>query len=288
MYALIWTLACTGEDTSVDSWRIEPRASGTPLARSSAYPLDDGSEAYLAAQHIVPELHWGNSPSTHIVLDMWDHVMGVNVADPGNCPYDVVDGSTRTWTGGCRSQDGYDWEGEVQQVVWEEEGQEWERWTFDMVVSSEVDSRSFDRIAFQGEFWFAGSNGEDLQSHTESNFILETEGYWERGSRPKLEEAWSVLAFSGIWETWLDAGGDLRSFKTEGVFENAYGGLVFATPELLEDDGCASEPSGTLSFTDGDQKASLEFEGNDRCDNCASYALDGEDAALTCRTSTWL
>lgn len=288
MTALLFALACTGGGEDVAKWRVEPRMESAPLAQPSAYPLDTGAEAYFIAQHVVPGLHWGNSPSTEIALDMWTHIMGENVADPGSCPYGSVDGGERTWQTNCRSQDGYNWSGTASQVTWEEAGQEWERWEFDIEVDSDVESRSFDRIAMKGEFWFAGSNGEDLQSHTETNLVIEADGYWDQGSRAKLEDTWSRLALTGTWETWLDAGGDLRTFQAQGVVENSLGGVTFEAPDGLEDDGCATEPRGDVLLKDGAQQVRLSFEAGDRCDNCAQYSLDQGSETLACRTSTWL
>lgn len=279
-------LACTAPDSdNASPFLLDARLEPMPRATADGFPSDDPEEAYFAAQHVVPGLHWGNSPPTELVISMWEHLMGENVADPGSCPYGVIDGSEVVWSTECRSQDGYNWTGTATEVTWSEAGQEWVHWSFDLQVESDVESRTFDRIALQGEYLFAGADRDvGLLSHTEMDLVMEVDGYWDTIGKDKLGDAWAPMALTGVWETQLN--GELELYQMEGQLElGDLGGLSFKAADGLESDGCAVEPRGTLTLG-GD--VTLRFEGDARCDNCAQHSVDGSDPTLACQSPGWL
>jgi hypothetical protein len=278
-------LACTGPETDDSTFMLDARLEPLPRATSGGYPADDPEEAYFAAQHVVPGLHWGNSPPTELVIGMWEHLMGENVADPGSCPYGVIDGAEVVWSTECRSQDGYNWSGTATEVTWSEGGQEWTHWTFDLQVDSDVESRTFDRIALDGEYIFGGADRDKgLLSHTEMDLVMEVEGYWDTIGKDRLGAAWAPLALTGMWETQLN--GELELYQMKGHLElGDDGGLTFDGQGGLESDGCAVEPRGALALGDD---VTLRFEGDNRCDNCAMHSVDGSDPTLACQSTGWL
>ncbi|MCP4807327.1 MAG: hypothetical protein GY913_32375 [Proteobacteria bacterium] len=287
---LLLLAACAnGTEDASDAFIIPLRDAGDPVAQGSGFDLSNPTETMFAAQHIVPDLYFGNSPSSEIALQMWDHLQGDNIADTGICPYLVADGPEQIFKTDCRSQEGYNWSGEVRYVEWSEEGQDWKHWTFDVVVDTDLEDKSFERLALTGEIFYASANEDiGLISHTQSNVRIDAEGYWANKlvNGENLEAAWQGLALTGAWETQETDAGDL--FVHSGVMDlGQFGGLTFETEGLLDEGGCVGEPQGTL-LLDGDQAGQLRFEGSNRCDGCAAHSGDGIDETLACPSREYM
>lgn len=286
---LLFAFACTkGEDPEGVDWLLDVRDAGQPLALGQGFDPQDPTETYFAAQHFVPDLYYGNSPASEIPLLLWDHLLGDNIADTGICPYLSADGPELIYTGNCRSAEGYDWIGEVRQIEWDEEGQSWQHWEFDLIVETELEDKSFERISLVGELFYASMNEDiGLVSHTQTNVQVEAQGYWANKSvnGENLELAWSELALTGVWET-QDI--DTRTYVHAGVVDlGDFGGFTFDSEGLVDQGaGCIGEPKGKVTLS-GDGDATLRFEGQERCDGCAEHTADG-DTTLACASREYL
>ena len=275
---LLAALACTKEEEPDSiTWLLGLRDAGQPLALGQGFDPSDPPETYFAAQHVVPELYYGNSPASEIPLLLWDHLLGENISDDGICPYLTADGPTLVYQANCRSAEGYDWSGEVREVEWEEEGQEWHHWDFDLVVETDLEDKSFERISIVGQIFYASANEDiGLVSHTQTNVQVETTGYWANKAvnGEHLEAAWSELALTGLWET-QDV--DKRTFVHSGVLDlGDFGGFTFESEGLVDQGAdCVGEPKGRFTLS-GAADASLRFEGAERCDGCAEHTAEGD------------
>jgi hypothetical protein len=286
MLLLVSLAACTkGEDSDSLDWLIEARDAGEPMASGTGFDVSDPTVTFFAAQHVVPGLYYGQSPPSEIPLLLWDHLLGANISDEGICPALQADGAKLIYTTNCRSAEGYNFTGTVEEVSWEEEGQRWQQWSFDLEVDSDIEDASFRRIALQGEIWYASANEDlGLLGHTQANVLVEAEDYWaQKLHGDNLELAWSELALTGIWETQEDPDGELHVFS--GMADlGEFGGYEFRTEGLLDQPSqCVGEPKGTLELGE----ARLRFEGPARCDKCAEATVDG-DTTLACPSLDYL
>ena len=282
---LMLLLACTrgADDTGAAAlFRQDFRDAGLPHAGGEGFTFSSSQQTAFGFEHVVPGVVWGNSPPTEMVLVLWDYVQGENIADPGVCPYKTADGASTTWNTNCRSADGYDWDGSVTSVVWEEGGQEWEHWTFDLVLESDIEGRKFDRIALDGQYYFGGrSDDEGVLSHTQANYTIDAVGYWSGAFKDEVEPAWHGLSTTGTWETWDDG-----TYVFNGLMDlGEHGGFAFTTEGMEEVSNCVREPKGEMTMTTPDSTAVLTFEGAGQCDGCAQLDLDGVRQNTACDQS---
>ncbi len=279
MLALSWMLACDGETDLVDPWLVEDIDLGDPLASGTGYVFDTPQSAWFAAEHVVPDLTWV-WPASNLPLYLWTEVlMGENVSDQGTCPYVTASGGSQVWKSGCRSQDGYDWDGTFTEDEDYEDGWTTYSYLFALEVASEVDNRAFDRIALSGEVVYTDGDDEALVRASQANLTLEASGYWSRGFEDELEAAWSGLVLTGRWEGTMVDGTEVVLIDAR-VDLGELGG--FHVTGSVSGDGCLVEPAGEIVLA-GAQQARLVFEGQERCDGCAEYYLDGERQANVCR-----
>ncbi len=279
-----WTLplllACSGETTDPIAWTVDAVDLGDPVAAGTGYDFDSPQAAWLAAEHVVPGLTW-TWPASNVPLFLWDEVlMGENVADEGTCPYLTASGAAETWRSDCRSQDGYDWDGDY--TVEEAEEGSWTRFSYDLAlqVDSDVEGRAFDHIALTGPMVYVDGDDEPLVRSSQSNLLVEAAGYWSRGFEDTYEAAWSQLAISGRWEGLTAHGAETVTLEAT-VDLGEWQGFA-ATGELTLHD-CLLEPAGEITLV-GAQTAVLAFQGDDGCDGCAELTVDGERQANACRS----
>ena len=188
-------------------------------------------------------------------------------------------GATVTWKSGCRSQDGYEWTGELSETQWEDESGRWKQWTMSIEIIADVESPSFSRMTLEGDFVDLTADSIDgLERAVHANLRAGVDGYWEQQSvASDREAAWADYVISGRWER----GSDGRSKMAGSLDLGEYGGLRFESESMLHQDSCTGEPKGTLELT-SNQTATLEFEGADDCDRCASFSLNGDFAGQAC------
>lgn len=285
MLGPMWWLLLLGckPDPVADLFVVDRPALGAPLAVGSGYALDTPQAAFFAAQHSATNLdgRW-SFPASNIPLLLWqDLLQGQNIADDGSCPYTVVEGDALVWKTGCRSQDGYDWSGEVRTQDIPTDLGEWEVWEFELEVSSEEEGRSFDRVALTGSFWYLDGDDAPLSRFAEANWVAEVEGWWAHNFEDELEQAWHHLALTGAWQITQREG--VNTTAAQALVDlGDYGGFGVQIAELSESAGCPGEPAGEIALS-GQQDAVLRFEGASRCDGCAVYLLDGERQGNACR-----
>ncbi len=279
----LWTLqllfACSGDQAPQTEWLVDAVDLGEPLAGGTGFAFDTPQAAWLAAEHVVPGLTW-SWPASNVPLFLWNDVlMGENVSDEGTCPYLTASGTAETWRSDCRSQDGYDWDGDY--TVDEVEDGSWTTFAYDLglIVDSDVEGRAFDRVSLKGPMVYVDGDDEPMVRSSQSNLVVEVAGYWSRGFEDALEDAWSRLAISGRWEGQAQDGSEQITLEA-AVDLGSWGGFV-ATGSITVDD-CLLEPAGQVSFV-GAQTAVLTFQGDDACDGCAEVTVDGERQANACR-----
>lgn len=283
--ALLLALACRPEPEDESPFVLPLADLGAPLAVGGGYDLLSPQDAFFAARHVAPgvEERWPLPPS-NVPLLLWEELLqGENVADPGSCPYVQANGAERVWVSGCRSEDGYDWEGTVRVEETSDEGGDWERWRFDLEVVSEVEGRSFDRVRLLGGFDYMSGDGE-VDRWVQANWSVEAEGYWANNFEDELEDAWRALALTGVYQAQTTEAGALR-YVLEATVDLGDTGGFNATSDTFTAGaatGCPVEPTGALTLV-GAQTAVLTFEGPDRCDGCAQLTVDGERQANACR-----
>ncbi len=278
---LLLLLACLrGNDTgNADLFLVPSRDAGLPVAVGAGYEFSPQTAAF-AFEHVVPGVVWGN-PAKEMIETLWEYVQAENISDPGICPYLTADGATITWKTNCRSAEGYDWSGTVTSVSWEEAGQNWEHWTFDVLIESDLEARKFDRIALTGQYYLAGADADlGVISHTQANYIIDGVGYWEGAFKDDVEPAWHGLAVTGTWETWDDGTLLMDGLMDLGEFK----GFHFTTEGLEGVNNCVREPKGELILR-SESTARLVFEGAGQCDGCAQLILDGERQNTACDQS---
>lgn len=277
----LW-LACK-PDPAVDPFIVDRPALGAALAEGLGYDLGTPQAAWFAAQHAATGLdgRWP-FPGSNIPLLLWEDLLaGQNVADVGTCPYSVLEGDATVWKTGCRSQDGYDWSGEVRTQAVPTDRGEWEVWEFELEVASDVEGRSFDRVALEGSFWYLDGDDQPLARFVEANWAAEVEGWWANSFEDELEQAWHHLALTGAWQITVEGGVNTTTARAAADLGD-YGGFTLSTDDLAEATGCPGEPEGELALS-GLQEAVLRFEGAARCDGCAVFLLDGERQGNACR-----
>jgi hypothetical protein len=282
LLCVVTSLACSGRDgdsgSDGEGWLGPAVDLGSDMATGAGFEFSNGSHAWLAAEHIVPDVYL-TMPPADIPELLWDMVQAANIADEGSCPYVTASGATVTWKSDCRSQDGYEWTGELSETQWEDESGRWKQWTMSIEVIADVENPSFSRMTLEGDFVdLTADSIEGLERAVHANLRAGVDGYWEQQSvASDREAAWADYVISGRWER----GSDGRSKMAGSLDLGEYGGLRFESEAMLHQDSCTGEPKGTLALTSS-QTATLDFEGADDCDRCASFSLDGAFAGQAC------
>ena len=273
-------LACSGRssDTGEQMWLGPETDLGTSLAQGTGFEFGNGDGAWLAAEHIVPDVYL-DMPPVDIPVFLWEMVQAANIADEGSCPYVTASGATMTWKSDCRSQDGYEWSGQLSETSWTDSSGRWKQWTMDLEIIADVENPSFERMTLQGEYVDLTADDIDgLDRAVQANLREGVDGYWEQQSVAQDKEAaWADIVITGRWELRSD-----RSARMNGTLDlGEYSGLSFSSESLEQQDSCTGEPKGTLTL-EASQTAVLEFEGASDCDRCASFSLDGEFSGQAC------
>lgn len=257
-------LACAhpdGDTTEAPAFVVTPADVGAPLAARVGFDPADGDALGLAFAHALPV--FGENPAWDTptgALALWDPD---TVRDPAACPREEVDGDARRWIGGCRSSQGYEFEGEASLRSWNDGVSDRVRWEGDLEVWSDRDDPLFDRVRVVGAFEQATPMAGSVTQHLDVNVHVEVEGYWEtRAPGDPIAQAWADWTVSGSLErrdTWwvtelaADVGGS--------------GGFAFDAPGLDADPSCPIEVVGDGTLADG---VAAVFDGVQGCDACAS------------------
>ncbi len=265
-----------------DGWIVPEVDLGDPVATGSGYVIANGSDAWFAAEQVVPGMDW-SYPGSDLPLFLWDLVQGENIADSGSCPYVTADASTgeTTWHSNCRSQEGYVWTGTVTRTrpTADEPEPDWTRWDFDLEVVNEGDDRpTFDTLVLRGGWRYVDGDDERLRRAVQVNIVAGVDGYWERNhvGDPR-EEAWHDLALTARYEEAADG-----THRFEGAADlGELGGFTFRSDDLVVDESCVGEPDGRVEI-DTSSEAIIAFQGEAACDLCAKLVIDDAYAGQAC------
>ncbi len=276
--ALGLLIGCGGADPDKDttgaSWRIPDQALGLPLASGQDAAFGDGTDVWLAAAQVVPGIDW-DQPMVDIPLFVWSELQTERLSDPGSCPYAALEGDATVYKSGCRTNEGYEWTGEVRTEEWEADGWQWRRWEFDLEVVADTDNPSLDRAAIEGAMVYVVAEEEGFDRGIQANIRVELDGYWERATaQDPREDAWTTLAYTGRDESdteaqhRLDVDGELAGV---GSFRLASDNLTVGS--------CGVTPTGTADLS-GSADSTLRF--GDTCARCVAWEGAGANAEQAC------
>lgn len=246
---------------------VDPVDLGAPLAPSTGFDIADGETLGLALGAVLPV--WGDdAPIWNVPDGAWTLVQPDTVSDPSTCPAETVTDAGRTWTGGCRSSQGYEFDGAWTERTWDDGDAERTRREGRLEVLADVEDPAFTRVALEGAIERARPHGGTVDQHLDVNLRVEVEGYWEvRAPGDPRALTWASWTVSGSAEQqgdhWVaDLAADIAGS----------GGFRLVTDGLDAEAACPIEARGGATLGDGHR---LRFEGVDACDRCAT--VEGED-----------
>ncbi len=270
--------ACT-EPIEDDSWLSSAVDLGEPIATGAGYAISGSTEAWLAAEQVVPGMIWEH-PGIDLPVSIWESIYeDETVADFGSCPYVIAEGATLTWVTNCRSQEGYDWSGTVSRTHGEIGEQDWVLWDLDLEVIADNDDPLFARIELRGSVYELSGTGELVQA-IQANVLTGVEDFPSVAQGDDDQKSvWVDWAVTGRFEEHSTAEG--RRHLLSGTTDlGSLGGLSFEGD--LRFSSCPTEPDGDLVLG-ADVSAVLSLDGSSSCDQCASMAIDGADVGEACR-----
>jgi hypothetical protein len=259
-------LACTGEQSPVaDLFVLPPADLGSALAASSGFDPADGPSIGRAFDATTPVFE-ATDPTWESPIFIFDELLtDERVRDQNQCPFITLSGDTTTHEGGCRSQDGYEFEGTASDRSWTEDGITWRRLELDLSVVGDTDDVLFDRVALSGVLQRGTPADGAFDTHVDVNLQMEVLGYFERrgGTDPRLE-AWASWVASGAYE---DVGDSLLVDLTVDIA--GAGGMMIQSEALVKTSACPVEADGLATLAE-DVIATLG--GAASCDACADVA----------------
>ena len=277
-------VACSSKDEvpgANGEWVLEAVDQGAARATGQGFSFDSPDELWFAAEQIVPGLAM-DFPASGVPLSLWDLAQYENIADIGSCPYSVVVDESLVWkTGGCRSQGGYEWTGELAEREGQLSGHEgWKeyRWEMGLEIVGDIEDPTFERLTLDGDLRVVRGDGESLEVAVQVNAQAGVDGYWERVNiTDARERAWADWVMTARFE---QSG---TGVKMEGLVDlGELGGLAFQADALIDNPSCSGEPDGTLTLFLNETEHRLTFDGSTSCDRCVDLSIDGEFAGRSC------
>lgn len=279
--------ACGGAPAAekAGDWLTPAEDLGAPLLEggpTAALPGDDRLW-FVVAQHL-PGLHF-DDPAVDLPLSLWEVALQDQVADEGSCPYrDLTDRGER-WSSGCRSQDGYQWEGGLESATWSAGGLRWSRTDFDLEITADVDDPTFDHLRIVGAVVFTSPDSADPEGApqgyghgTQANVRVELSGFWGQLDPADPREP--------AWDGWAVVG---RTEEVDGISrveaDTALGGegqLRLRADALHAETACGAVPGGAATLEAADGTAGLAFDPDGACAPCAAVTVDGAERGRSC------
>ena len=234
--------------------------------------LNDTEAVWLGAEHVAPGITWGLA-AVQIPEFIWEQLDQVAVADMGYCPYETVEDGVQVLRSDCRSSGGYDWSGKVDIETWSDAGLSFEGRTYDLEVLGNNDDPLFDRATLTGRIINVHGDGDPVLQHVEVNIQLGFEGWWSQRNDPTHETVWTDLRASG-WAEATSSGDDIAWAMDMTSQVGSYGVIQLKSAQLLATQAC-DEPVGDATVF-ASSETTFAFRGNQGCDRCVDYLLDGE------------
>lgn len=268
-----------GGPGAASPWLVGELDLGTDRATGTGFVIGNGDDLWFAAEQFVPELRH-TYPASSIPLYVWEEIaMGENIADIGSCPYTIVEDGAQVWRSDCRSQEGYEWSGEVSVDEWEDSTGRWTRWDMDLEIIGDIEDPAFDRLTLDGSIAFVAGDGEELVRGVQANMLTGLDGWFEQHNvTDQRESAWQDWVVTGRYEEYPEG----HSFAG-AVDLGELGGMTFEADGLDTVTSCPAEPKGDL-YIQADREAILEFDGSDSCNRCGDMVMEGEFAGQACGT----
>lgn len=260
---LLAVAACTGDQSPVaDLFLIPPADLGTALAASSGFDATDGAAIGRTLDATTPVFE-AVDPGWESPVFLFDELLKDDrVRDENQCPFVTLSGDTTTHEGGCRSQDGYEFDGTATDRSWTEDGVTWRRLELDLTAVGDTDDVLFDAVTLSGVIQRGVPTDDSIDSHVDINLHLEVLGYFERhGGTDTRLEAWTSWTLSGAWE---EQGDNMLIDATADVA--GAGGMMVQSESLEETPACPVEAEGAATLGDG---ITATFGGASSCDECA-------------------
>ena len=259
------------DDPAVTGWQIEPAVIESPLVSGASFAAADGDAIGLTFGQFLPGFAEGN-PAWDVPTSILTIAMDDLVADAGSCPYEVRDGDTSTFSSDCRSRDGYEWVGAIEDREWDDGEIARHAYAFDVAVTGDVADAQFSTLSLAGTVVLSTLDGV---VHTDVDLSASIVGYFEE--RGETDDA--VIAAMADWQ----ASGSVESTDSAILVEAAAnvggGGSVPMSGALAVDGGCPIEPTGELDLSGG---VLATFDGANGCDACAEVESGGEAISQAC------
>lgn len=258
---MLLLLACTEtKNTNPDTlFEIAPVDLGERFADGSGLDLGDSDAVGMVLGAALPIFH--EDPAWDTPWDVWKLTESNLVRDDGQCPTTEVLEQGSLWRGGCRSTDGYEFDGTLSEETWEEGGIKWHKLVADVEVEGDIDDPLFERLSIEGTS-LQGERDDGLL-HLDINLRIQVEGYWESRSPndPRLTQ-WQDWRVSGTFETTEE----MAIFSTAVALGSS--GVATESTDLVIDAGCPIELKGTVALA-SDTSATATLGGVQSCDACA-------------------
>lgn len=255
--------ACTGDQSPVaELFVLPPSDLGTALAASSGFDATDGAAIGRALDATTPVFE-AVDPGWESPVFLFDELLTDDrVRDENQCPFVTLSGDTTTHEGGCRSQDGYEFEGTATDRTWTEDDVTWRRLELDLEVVGDTEDVLFDSVTLSGVIQRGVPSDGSIDAHVDVNLQMEVLGYFERhGGTDSRLEAWTSVVVSGAWE---EQGDSLLIDTTVNVA--GAGGMMVQSDGLVETSACPVEAEGVATLGDG---ITASLGGASSCDRCA-------------------
>jgi len=274
--------ACAGApapDASADlPFALASADLGPPVTEGGDFDPTAGDALGLMLDAVLPVFRADSAadPAWDTPMAVWALLQDDRVQDAGVCPFERIEDGTSIFEGGCRSSDGYVFEGDVSERAWEEDGASRYRLDADVEVLGDTEGALFDRVTLRGAIERAVPENGAVDKHLDVNLALTVEGYWER--RGAAEDAPEVRA----WRAWSVAG-TLENLDGAWVVGLAAdidgnGGVPLTSTSLRRAGSCPIEAEGEAALGVGVTAIFEGAAGDSPCDACARVTSESGEA----------
>ena len=262
---LWWLIGCDGEKAAEGegAFGIAPVDLGSPLASDAQFDREDLAGLGAALDATLPL--FGDRPTREAPYEAWALLQPSTVQDEGTCPQVIVlDDGTR-YEAECRSSDGYEWSGWVEERSWDGGDGARNRLEADIEVLGDTEGAGFDSVQIEGFVEQATPGGGGVVQHLDLNLRLDVRGYFEQRAPqdPRLT-GWQGWAITGSLEEREGGAWVIDTTVMSGGQATRFAGELSA--------GCPVELGGEADLSGGE---GLLLDGASACDACGALTDGG-------------
>lgn len=275
---LVPAVACSGDKgdsgSAGETWRMPDQGLGLPMADGADADLGEPGVAWHAAAQVVPGVDWA-IPGVELPLSLWASLQVDRFWDEGSCPYTVTEGTATVYRSDCRTNEGYEWTGDVRVDDWEEDGWRWRRWDYELEVVADTDNPGFARIAIEGAAVMVDTDDSSFSRGVQANWRVEADEYWASQGTDAREATWQTLAVTGRDEA-TDSGVHRVDVAATAA---GIGSYTLRSEALTLSSDCTVVPTGEAEL-EGRQASTLTY--GETCARCAGWDGEGASADQAC------